>query len=612
MHSLVNAPRRGGSSLLRRFLRALFAIGLSAALVVAATRAKDPKKVPDKTPAGVRKWMRSMSLRDKVAQLLVMPIYAESANTRSATFRKYQHFVRDLHVGGVIVTGFSLNGGLRNAEPYALAATLNRMQKMSKLPLLVGADFERGASMRVASTTLWPYNMAFAAAKDLAAVTYEGAETARDARAMGVNWVFAPVSDVNNNPDNPIINIRSYGENPSEVASFVEAYIAGAHSDSRNPVLVTAKHFPGHGDTAEDSHLGLARLDANRDRIESVELEPFRAAIAAGVDTVMTAHLAVPALDPENQPATVSSKILTGLLRDELNFRGIVVTDAMDMQGLASMYDTGEASVRALEAGNDVLLMPRSAEQAINGILQAVQSGRITRQRIDDSVAKVLAAKVHLGLMKKKIVNLEEIADIVGSPEAEERAQDVADRSVTLVKDEKDALPLRHPETTCLIAMTESRRNQQGQHLIEEVKKRAPNISTNLLDPGMTKSDLDQVSEKASHCTDIVVAAYVTVSAYRGNVALAGNYPDFLNGLIAGKAPVTLVSLGNPYVVRSFPNVSAYLTTYSPTPTSETSVAKALFGELSITGRLPVTIPGIAQYGDGIQLPSSRTAQKSF
>jgi len=594
------------------FVKAFLAIAVGLSIAGAATRSKDPKKIiPDKTPPAVRKWMRSMSLRDKVAQLIMMPISGEPANTRSATFRKYQHYVRDLRLGGVIVTGYSLNGGLRNAEPYGLAVTLNRLQKMAKVPLLVGADFERGASMRVASTTLWPYNMAFAAAKDLADATYEGAETARDARAMGVNWVFAPVSDVNNNPDNPIINIRSYGENPAEVSSFVEAYIAGAHSDPRNPVLVTAKHFPGHGDTSEDSHLGLARLEADRDRIEAVELAPFRAAIGAGVDAVMTAHLAVPALDPENQPATVSSKILTGLLREELNFQGLVVTDALEMQGVASLYDPGEASVRALEAGSDVLLMPKSAERAINGVVQAVLTGRLTRQRIDDSVAKVLAAKIKLGLNRTKVVNLESIADTVGSPEGEEHAQDVADRSLTLVKNDNDAVPLRHPDTTCLVALTENRRSQQGQHLIEEVKKRSPNIVTALLDPGMTKSDFDQVSEKVSHCSDIVVAAYVTVSAYRGNVALAGNYPDFLNSLIGGSAPITLVSLGNPYLVRSFPNVTAYLTTYSPTATSETSVAKALFGEISITGRLPVTIPGIAQYGDGIQLSSTRTA-KSF
>ncbi|HWY47452.1 MAG TPA: glycoside hydrolase family 3 N-terminal domain-containing protein [Bryobacteraceae bacterium] len=592
--------------------RALIAISMCAALVGAATRPKDPKKPADLGNSTARKWMRGMSLHDKVAQLVIMPVYGEVTNTRSPAFRKYQHFVRDLHVGGVIVTGHVINGTVRNAEPFAMAALLNRLQKSARVPLLVGADFERGTSMRVTSTTAWPYSMAFAAAKDLDGVKYEGAETAREARAMGVNWLFAPVADVNNNPDNPIINIRSYGEDPAEVSSFVDAFIAGAHSDTHNPVLVTAKHFPGHGDTAQDSHIGLARLDADRERIESVELAPFRSAIAAGVDSVMTAHLAVPALEPENEPATVSSKIITGVLKDELGFHGIVVTDAMDMEGLASLYDTAEASTRAIEAGADVLLMPKKAEDAINGVVAAVQRGRISRQRIDESVAKVLAAKARLGLNRKKVVDLDGIDDVVDSPEAEERAQQVSDHAVTLVKDEKDAVPLRHPETTCLVAMTESRRNQQGQRLIEEVKKRAPNLLTVTVDPAMSKDDLDQVSQKTAGCTQIIAAAYVTVNAYRGNVALAGSFPDFLNGLIAGKAPVTLVALGNPYLVRAFPNVSSYVTTFSPTPTSEVALAKALFGEIAITGHLPVTIPGVAKYGDGVQLPATHTPQKGL
>jgi len=593
--------------------RALIAISLCALLAGAATRPKDPKKPADATSnSAIRRQLRGMSLHDKVAQLVIMPVYGEVTNTRSPAFRKYQHFVRDLHVGGVIVTGHIINGTIRNAEPFAMAALLNRLQKASKVPLLVGADFERGTSMRVTSTTAWPYSMAFAAAKDLEGVKYEGAETAREARAMGVNWLFAPVADVNNNPDNPIINIRSYGEDPAEVSSFVDAFIAGAHSDTHNPVLVTAKHFPGHGDTAQDSHIGLAKLDAGRDRIEAVELAPFRAAISAGVDSVMTAHLAVPALEPENEPATVSTKIITGVLKEELGFHGIVVTDAMDMEGLASLYDTAEASTRAIEAGADVLLMPKKAEDAINGVMAAVQRGRITRQRLDESVAKVLAAKARLGLNRKRVVDLDGIDDVVDSPEAEERAQLVSDHAVTLVKDEKDALPLRHPETTCLIAMTESRRNQQGQRLIEEAKKRAPNMLTVTVDPTMTKDDLDQVSQKTAGCTEIIAAAYVTVSAYRGNVALAGGFPDFLNGLIAGKVPVTLAALGNPYLVRAFPNVASYVTTYSPTPTSEAALAKALFGEIAITGRLPVTIPGVAKYGDGVQLPATHTPQKGL
>ncbi|MBZ5607804.1 MAG: glycoside hydrolase family 3 protein [Acidobacteriia bacterium] len=592
------------------FRSALIALGFSALAFGATARPKAVKKIPEQNIPGVRTWMRSLSLRDKVAQLVVMPIYGEPVNTRSAIFRKYQHFVRDLHVGGIIVTGNTQNGSVRNAEPYAMAAMLNRLQRMANLPLLVGADFERGASMRVNSTTLWPYSMAFAAARDLDGVASEGAETARDARAMGVNWLFAPVADVNNNPDNPIINIRSFGEDPKQVSSFVEAYIKGAHSDPRSPVLVTAKHFPGHGDTAQDSHLGLARIDADRERIETVELSPFRAAIAAGVDAIMTAHLAVPALEPENEPATVSFNVLTGVLRGELNFRGIVITDAMDMQGLASMFDTAEASVRAIQAGSDVLLMPRRAEDAINGVVAAVLNGRITRQRLDESVARVLAAKLRLGLNRKRIVNLENIADVVGSPEAEERAQQVADHALTLVKDAKDSLPLRHPDSSCLFALTESRRSQQGQHLLEEVRKRDPKLTTVLIDPSMSKPDLDEAAGKTSGCAQIVVAAFVSVSAYRGNVALTGNYPEFLNALIAGHAPVTLVSLGNPYLIRSFPNVSAYLTTFSPTPSSETSLSKALFGDIPISGHLPVTIPGIARYGDGLQVPAAPPPQK--
>ena len=596
-----------------RLLRACIALVLSISLARAATHAKSSKQPTDKSvPASVRQLMRSMTLRDKVAQLIIMPIYGEHANTRSAEFRKYQHFIRDLHVGGVIVTGHSLNGGIRNAEPYAMAALINRLQKMARTPLFVSADFERGASMRVNSTTAWPYSMAFAAAKDLTAVSEEGADTARDARAMGVNWVFAPVADVNNNPDNPIINIRSFGENPAEVSSFVQAYIAGAHSDRKNPVLVTAKHFPGHGDTTEDSHLALPRLDADRNRIDAVELQPFRAAIAAGVDSVMTAHLAVPALEPDNIPATVSSKIITGVLRDELGFHGLVITDAMDMQGLAAMFDTAEASARAIEAGADVLLMPKRAEDAIRGVVTAVENGRISRKRLDDSVARVLTAKVRLGLTRKKLVNLEDIADVVDSPESEEQAQSVADHAVTLVKDTKDSLPIRRAANVCLIALTEGRRSQQGIRLIDEVKKLAPNITTTVLDPAMTKADLDQVAEKSSSCGKIIAAAYVSVSAYRGNVALAGGYPDFLNALIAGKAPVVLAALGNPYLVRTFPNVAAYLTTYSPTPTSEVALAKALFGEIAITGQLPVTIPGVAKYGDGIQVPVATAAVKGL
>jgi len=254
--------------------------------------------------------------------------------------------------------------------------------------------------------------------------------------------------------------------------------------------------------------------------------------------------------------------------------------------------------------------MPNRAEDAINGVLAAVNSGRISRKRIDESVTRVLAAKLRLGLMRKKTVVLEDIADVVDSPEATERAQTVADRAITLVKDEKGSLPLRYPESTCLVALSENRRGQQGQQLIEEVKKRAPSMTTFLLDASMSKTDLDQVAAKVETCSRIVLAAYVTVAAYRGNVALAGNYPDFVRGLIETNIPVTLAALGNPYLVLSFPHVSAYLATFSSTPTSEIALAKALLGEIPITGHLPVTLPGISQYGEGIQLAA--LPQKGF
>jgi beta-N-acetylhexosaminidase len=597
--------------------RAVLALGICGIALLGAAPARRNKRPapPPKTARAnpvAQRWMRSLKLEEKVAQLVMMPCYGEAVNTRAKTFRQYQKLVRDVHIGGLIVLGHVQNGTVRNAEPYAMAAFLNRMQKMARVPLLVAADFERGASMRVNSTTAWPYNMAFAAARDLEDSKLEGASTAREARALGVHWIFAPDADVNNNPENPIINIRSYGEDPAEVAAHVRAYIEGAHSDVKNPVLVTAKHFPGHGDTAQDSHVALARLEANRARIDAVELIPFRAAIAAGVDSVMTAHMAVPALEPQNVPATVSSGILTGLLRDQMKFNGIVVTDAMNMQGLTQMFDTGEAAVRALEAGADVLLMPIKAEDAIQAVMAAVKSGRITEQRLDQSVMKVLAAKARVGLARKKIVDPDLIADVIGSPESDEAAQRVAERAITAVKVAPDLVPLSKPEETCVLALTESRYGQQGRRLTEEIHKRAPNLKVTLLDPSMSEADLQQAAQATAGCSEIVVAAYATVSAYRGNGALAGNYPAFLNALIAGKIPVTLVALGNPYLLRTFPNVAAYLATYSPTPTSEAALVRALFGEIPITGKLPVTIPGFAKYGDGLQLIPPNPIQKGL
>jgi beta-N-acetylhexosaminidase len=593
------------------FPRAAALIGLCA-IAFAATPKPVPKTGGPKRPtaaATALAWAHALPLRDKAAQLVIAPIFGELQNTRSRDFRRYVHYVHDLRVGGVIVLGHSINGSVHNAEPLAMAALINRLQKLARVPLLVGADFERGASMRVNSTTAWPQNMAFGAAGDLDDVRFEGAETAREARALGVQWIFAPVADVNNNPDNPIINTRSYGEDPNQVARFVQAYIAGAHSDAKHPVLVTAKHFPGHGDSSEDSHLGLPRLDVTRERLENVELVPFRAAIAGGVDSVMTAHIAVPALDLAGLPATVSSPLLTDTLRHELGFRGLIVTDAMDMLGLSKLFDPGEAAVRALEAGADVLLVPADCERAINAVVAAVKSGRITRKRLDESVARILEAKIRVGLARRRTVNLEGIADVLASPEAAEAAQRVAERALTLVKNDGDLFPLRNPAGVCVAVLTESRDSQHGRTLAAEVKKRAARMTVITLDPTITTDDITALARDMSSCPVAVLVPFVTVGAYKGTVTLREPYTALVNTLTAGKTPVAVVAFGSPYLIRSLPNIAAYIATFSTTTTSEEAVARALFGEIPITGHLPVSIPGIAKLGEGIQVGVARHAE---
>jgi beta-N-acetylhexosaminidase len=594
--------------------RAAALIGLCAIAVAATPKAPQQPAAKPGAPkrtaaASAQAWARSLPLRDKAAQLVMAPIFGELRNTRSRDFRRYVHYVHDLRVGGVIVLGHSIHGSVHNAEPFAMAALINRLQKLARTPLLVGADFERGASMRVDSTTAWPQNMAFGAAGDLDDVRFEGAETAREARALGVEWIFAPVADVNNNPDNPIINTRSYGEDPNQVARFVQAFIAGAHSDPRRPVLVTAKHFPGHGDTSEDSHLGLPRLDVTRERLESTELVPFRAAIAGGVDAVMSAHIAVPALDPEALPATVSAPLLTDTLRHELGFRGLIVTDAMDMLGLSKLFDPGEAAVRALEAGADVLLAPADCERAINAVVAAVKTGRITRKRLDESVARVLEAKIRLGLTRRRTVNLEGISDVLASPEADEAAQRVAERALTLVKNEGNLFPLRAPAVACVAILTESRDSLHGRTLTAELKRRAPNMAVITLDPTFPADDISRVAKDLGACPVAVLVPFVTVGAYKGTVALREEYTALVNTLTSGKTPVAIIAFGSPYLIRALPNVTAYMAAFSTTATSEEAVARALFGEIPISGHLPVTIPGIAKLGEGMQIGAAPYAE---
>ena len=548
-----------------------------------------------------------MTLRDEVAQLIFVAFRGTAPNSRSREYRKFMGQIRDTKVGGLILVNWSNGRVMRKAEPYAVAAFLNRMQRLAKTPLMVSGDFERGASMRVDGTTVFPHAMAFGAAGNPAYSRYEGEVTAREAHALGVHWIYYPVADVNNNPDNPIINIRSFGENPQAVAAQVTAFIEGAHADKKNYVLTTVKHFPGHGDTAVDSHMNMPTITADRDRLERVELVPFKAAIAAGVDSVMTAHVAVPALSPPEIPATLSPAILTDLLQKELGFKGIVVTDALEMAGIVKSFSTGDAAVRALEAGADVLLMPTDPEAVVKAVTAAVQSGRLTRRRIQESVVKILAAKERVGLEHKRFVDLEGIGDVVDSPESNEKAQEIADHAVTLVRNGGGMIPLAAPDKACYVTMPESRVSTEGQLFTQEVRKIAPRALVNTWDPEWSREQLDEALGRMGSCESYVVAAFTSVGAYRGTVGmLGGELPHALEALISSGKPVALIALGNPYVLRNFGNATAYLATFSNVAPSEIAAARATLGEIAIGGHLPVTIPGQAAYGEGIQLRATR------
>lgn len=548
--------------------------------------------------------VRSMSLHDRIAQMIVVRGYGDYPPADNAEYKRFERWIRQDRVGGFIVAGRIRNGTVVAANPFEMAAFINHVQHLARTPLLVASDFERGASTRVSESAAFPYLMAFGAAHDLKETRELGAATAHEARAIGVNWVFAPDADVNNNPDNPIINTRSFGEDPQAVAANVAAFIEGAHADPKNSVLVAPKHFPGHGDTAEDSHLQLARLNASRQRIETVELTPFRAAIASGADAIMTAHLEVPALEPAPIPATLSHNILTGVLRDELKFKGLIVTDALEMQGVASLYSQGEAAVLAVEAGADVLLMPIDPEPCIKAIQAAVRAGRISVDRINGSAGKILAAKRKLGLYRTRTVRLDAIPDQVESTQLSDLANTVAAQALTLFKDERKLIPASTAAGSCLVLMREHQFSTRGEVLAHRLSSGLADLRVYATDESTPDAVLKAIAADTSSCRQIYVGAYLTVNAGRGSVGLQGGLSAFLASLLHRAAPVALISFGNPYLLRQFPDVSTYLATFSSAQTSESAAAEAILGRVAITGRSPVSIPGIARVGDGLTVPA--------
>lgn len=578
-----------------------------------------------------QKTLKKMTLEQKVGQMFMIWARAEFLNVNSPDYLKMVDSIHKYHVGGFGLTVATDGPFLLKNQPYEAAMLTNALQRESEFPLLIAADFERGLSMRLNGVTAFPHAMAFGAAGNMQYANDFGRITAQETRAIGVHWNFFPDADVNSNPANPIINTRSFGEDPKQVGELVKAYILGARA---NGMLTTAKHFPGHGDTDTDSHLALARVGGDRARLDQVELQPFRDAITAGVDSVMVAHVTVPALEPDpNKVASISTKVVSDLLKKEMGFRGIVVTDAMDMNGLMRLFqaDTraaanGKAAVAAVKAGDDMILIPGDLDGAFNGIVQAVRSGEIPEARINESVLKLLEAKASLGLQKKREVDINALSTEILRPENVALAQQIADDAVTLVRDNGQVLPLapqnRGTSQSVLaytndvqvrnrllaVIFTDDMRSENGRMFERQLRQRYPDANIAYVDNRTAMAVSPQVLDAAKQAEKVLAAVYVIPSAGRrtngngtGSVGLSEGPGGLLSALLKQAGDKTIVlAMGNPYVGSDFPDIQNYLCTFSNSTVSEISAVKALFGEINIRGRLPVTIPNLAQRGSGI------------
>ena len=544
------------------------------------------------------------TLREKVGQLMMPFVLGNFAPEGSETHDRIVDVIEQENVGGLIMSVGS---------PTEVAVKLNDLQDHSKYPLLVAADLETGAGFRfrgavhiptniaLGGATTFPSLMAFGATGDPRHAYQMGKVTALEARAMGVHVPFAPVLDVNNNPDNPIINIRSFGEDPQVVADMGVALVRGLQDFG---AVATGKHFPGHGDTGTDSHLELPIIQVGRERLDAVELVPFRAAIEAGVKGIMTAHIAVPAISGETIPATVSRRVLTGLLRNELGFDGIIFTDAMDMLAVSRLFPRGEAAVRAVLAGADVILMPSNVKRAIDAIVSAIDAGRLTEARIDESVGRLLRLKEELGLHEERSVPLEMIPRVVGVPLHMEMAREVAERSITLIKNQRNLLPLLG--TRRARVMSVSFRNPgdvlSGRYFDSRLRETYPRLVSRSVDESTNSEGYSDLLRRAGRSDLVVVSVY---SNFAGRVDLPDATVDFVNELARRRVTHVVISFGTPYLISLFPDARVYMLAWSSAQVSQQAAADALFGDIAITGRSPTGMAPFFAVGDGIQIPLS-------
>ena len=542
----------------------------------------------------VNRMMRKMSLEDKVGQMVAWQYNGNFYNADSDTMKDLEDLIVNHKIGGLVVFAGNV---------YETAHLANAFQRMAKVPLLIASDFERGVANRIAGSTLFPNMMSIGAADSEDLAYRMGKITAEEGRALGVHMAYAPVVDVNINPENPIINTRSLGEEPGRVSQLAVAFIRGCQE---NGLIATAKHFPGHGDTDVDSHSLLPVIRADRKRLDEVELYTFKKAIEAGVQAIMTAHLSVPALDATpDLPATLSPSILTDLLRKQFGFRGLIVTDAMTMGGITNTYSNTDAALRAIMAGVDMVLLPPEPAKVVAFLKEAARSGRIPEARINLSVRRILMAKARLGLYRQKFVDIDALPQKISSKESLRQAALTFESAVTLVKNEGNLLPL--PSTGNRIAVLSLSSDPgdyfAGRAFAEGIRKRCPETQIFYADSDTGMESLDEAVAKSSESEVVVCALFSRLSDRKGSVGLDLKHIELIQRLAAGEKPIVILSFGSPYFLKHFPDVDAYLCLYQNTPQTQDIAARAIFGELEIKGKLPVSIPGLYPIGHGIFLP---------
>jgi beta-N-acetylhexosaminidase len=587
--------------------RAVFLFWTVLLALPALSRPEDSGKNQKALSAEAQRWvertLRHMTTNEKIGQIVFPSYFGGYEAAASDTYKDLLSRVENDQVGGFILATRRGPRGVELSHVYDTAILTNRLQEAAKIPLLIGADFEHGTVMRVEEGTNFPDAMAVAAAGRPQDAYEEGRITAIEARAIGVHWVFAPVADVNSNPDNPIINIRSFGEDPQKVAQYVQAFVRGVQE---NGAIATAKHFPGHGDTAVNTHLEMALVKGDRARLDAVELVPFEAAITEGVGAVMTGHLVVPAIEPNPDiPATLSPLVLTDLLRKQLHHEGLVVTDALDMGGVTKGFPPGETAVRALLAGADVLLLSPVPDAAIASLRDAVESGRVPMARLDEAVARVLDSKARLGLYKARMVDVEHLDNVFRQPKFLATAQDIADRGVTLLRKDAGLVPL-DPRTTkrvFLLVVSADPDTIPAEPFERELRAQLDTLDSLHVDAKYFRVENTRLPPPESY--DLAICALmVRVSDRKGTVGLPANQAEMVHALLRAGKPVIMVGLGSPYLVEGFPEATTWLATFSVQDVAQRATARALLGQVAVSGKLPVSLSGAAPHalhvGDGL------------